>query len=131
MSINDEDETVYTINKDTGIAELIMNVEPGEYQLAMRLYDGDLMVGKNEDQNNSVNFIEGEDAKMDVVPLQADVKLNLSPLKDQGTFTFTVPAEVIDEVGSAHELVLIVRLGGDSVPAQEKVLTVRDENGGL
>ncbi len=101
MSINDEDETVYTINKDTGIAELIMNVEPGEYQLAMRLYDGDLMVGKNEDQNNSVNFIEGEDAKMDVVPLQADVKLNLSPLKDQGTFTFTVPAEVIDEVGSA------------------------------
>jgi len=129
LSINDEDETVYTINKDTGIAELIMNVEPGEYQLAMRLYDGDLMVGKNEDQNNSVNFIEGEDAKMDVVPLQADVNLNLSPLKDQGTFTFTVPAEVIDEVGSAHELVLIVRLGGDSVPAQEKVLTVRDENG--
>ncbi|MCW8331293.1 VCBS repeat-containing protein [Photobacterium sp. SDRW27] len=129
LSINGKDETVYTINKETGIAELIMNVEPGEYQLAMRLYDGDLMVGKNEDQNNSVNFVEGEDAKMDVIPLQADVNLNLTPLKDKGTFTFTVPAEVVNEVGSAQELALIVRLGGDNVPVQEKVLTVRDENG--
>ncbi|NBI55267.1 VCBS repeat-containing protein [Photobacterium alginatilyticum] len=129
LSINGEDETVYTINKETGIAELIMNVEPGEYQLAMRLYDGDLMVGKNGEQNNSVNFAEGEGAKMDVIPLQADVNLNLSSMKDQGHFSFTVPAEVVNEVGSAHELALIVRLGGENVPVQEKVLTIRDENG--
>lgn len=129
LSINGEDERVYSINKETGIAELLMNVKPGEYQLAMRLYDGDLMVGKNDDQDNTVNFVEGENAQMDVIPLQADVNLTLGQLKDEGTFTFTVPAEVIHEVGSAQELALIVRLGGGKVPVQEKVLDVQDVNG--
>ncbi|GHA59401.1 FG-GAP repeat domain-containing protein [Photobacterium aphoticum] len=128
LSINGEDERVYSINKETGIAELLMNVKPGEYQLAMRLYDGDLMVGKNDDQDNTVNFVEGENAQMDVIPLQADVNLTLGQLKDEGIFTFTVPAEVIHEVGSAQELALIVRLGGGKVPVQEKVLDVQDVN---
>ncbi|OCH17376.1 MULTISPECIES: VCBS repeat-containing protein [unclassified Aliivibrio] len=129
LSINGNDEAVYSINKETGIAELIMNVEPGEYQLSMHLYDGDMMVGKTEEEDNTVNFVEGEDAKMDIIPLQADVNINLTPLKDQGTFTFTIPAEVINEVNSAEELALIVRLGGHNVPVQEKVLIVQEENG--
>ncbi|KOO11728.1 hypothetical protein AKJ18_27630, partial [Vibrio xuii] len=84
---------------------------------------------KSDDQNDSVNFVEGEDAKMDIIPLQADVTLSLSALKDIGTFSFTIPTEIIHEVGSAQELALIVRLSGDNVPVQEKVLTVYDENG--
>ena len=129
LSLNGSDETVYTINKETGIAEALIFVEPGEYTLAMRLYDGDLMVGKNQDENNTINFVEGEDAKMDVIPLQADVELDLGELKDQGTFTFTVPKEVVTEVGSAEQLALIVRLGGKGAPLQEKVLDVYDDNG--
>lgn len=129
LSINGKAEQVFSINKETGVAQILLNVDPGEYQLSMRLYDGDLMVGKNDDHDTTVNLVEGEDAKMDLIPLQADVNLNLTPLKDQGTFTFTVPAEVVQEVGSAQELALIVRLAGDNVLAQEKVLTVRDENG--
>ncbi|MGR5065603.1 FG-GAP repeat domain-containing protein [Photobacterium sp. DNB22_13_2] len=129
LSINNDAETVYTINKETGIAELIMNVEPGEYLLAMRLYDGNLMVGKSEDEDNRVNFVEGEDAKMDVIPLQTDVDFTLDELKDEGLFSFVIPNEVVDEVGSAQNLAMIVRLGGDNVPAQEKVLNVEDMNG--
>ena len=129
LSINDGEEKVYSINKETGIAELVMNVEPGEYQLAMHLYDGDMMVGKNEEEDTSVNFVEGEDASMDVIPLQADMNITLDPLKGEGAFTFIIPEEVINEVGSAQELALIVRLGGDNVPVQEKVLSVQDVNG--
>ncbi|TDR70971.1 FG-GAP repeat domain-containing protein [Photobacterium lutimaris] len=129
LSINNNAETVYTINKETGIAEIIMNVEPGEYLLAMRLYDGNLMVGKSEDEDNRVNFVEGEDAKMDVIPLQTDVDFILDELKDEGLFSFVIPNEVVDEVGSAQNLAMIVRLGGDNVPAQEKVLNVEDMNG--
>ncbi|MGF1684515.1 FG-GAP repeat domain-containing protein [Photobacterium minamisatsumaniensis] len=129
LSINNDAETVYTINKETGIAEIIMNVEPGEYLLAMRLYDGNLMVGKSEDEDNRVNFVEGENAKMDVIPLQADVDFILDELKDEGLFSFVIPNEVVEEVGSAQDLTLIVRLGGDNVPAQEKVLEVEDVNG--
>ena len=129
LSLNGSNETVYTINKETGIAEALIFVEPGEYTLAMRLYDGDLMVGKNQDENNTINFVEGEDAKMDVIPLQADVELDLGELKDQGIFTFTVPKEVVAEVGSADQLALLVRLGGKGAPLQEKVLDVYDDNG--
>ncbi|PSW05290.1 hypothetical protein C9J01_27440 [Photobacterium rosenbergii] len=129
LSLNGSDETVYTINKETGIAEALIFVEPGEHTLAMRLYDGDLMVGKNQDEKNTINFSEGEDAKMDVIPLQADVELDLGELKDQGTFTFIVPKEVVTEVGSADQLALIVRLGGNGAPLQEKQLDVYDDNG--
>ena len=129
LSINDDAESVYSINKETGIAEIIMNVEPGEYLLAMRLYDGNLMVGKNEDEDNRINFVEGEDAKMDVIPLQTDVDFTLGELKDEGLFTFNIPKEVVEEAGSAQDLALIVRLGGENVPAQEKVLDVQDVNG--
>ncbi|MGF1738965.1 FG-GAP repeat domain-containing protein [Photobacterium satsumensis] len=129
LSINNAAETVYTINKETGIAEIIMNVEPGEYLMAMRLYDGNLMVGKSEDEENRINFVEGEDAKMDVIPLQTDVDFVLDELKDEGTFSFVIPNEVVEEAGSAQDLALIVRLSGEHVPPQEKVLEVKDVNG--
>lgn len=129
LSLNGGDETVYDINKETGLAEAFINVQPGQYQLDLHLYDGNLMVGKNEDTANTINFAEGEDAQLDVIPLQADVSLNLSPLKDVGTFTFSVPREVVAEVDSAQNLAMIVRLSGEQTPLQEVVLTVDDVNG--
>ena len=129
LSVNGGKEQVFITNKETGVAQILLNVEPGEYQLTLRLYDGNLMVGKNNDQDTTINLVEGEDTKVEVIPLQANVNLNLTPLKDQGIFTFTVPAEVIHEAGEAEDLALIVRLAGENVPKQERLLTVRDENG--
>ncbi|MGR5126509.1 FG-GAP repeat domain-containing protein [Photobacterium swingsii] len=133
LKINDEKERVFNINKETGLSEIVLNVQPGEYTMDLKLYDGDLMVGKNENETK-LNIVEGSDAKMDVIPLQADVTVKLDELKDLGEFTFNVPPEIVAEVGDESKVSLIVRLSSNSTDAliHEKVLTVvSDSKGGF
>ncbi|MGF1693244.1 FG-GAP repeat domain-containing protein [Photobacterium kagoshimensis] len=131
LKINDEKERVFNINKETGLSEIVLNVQPGEYTMDLKLYDGDLMVGKNENETK-LNIVEGSDAKMDVIPLQADVTVKLDELKDLGEFTFNVPSEIVEEVGDESKVSLIVRLSSNSTDAliHEKVLTVVSDNKG-
>lgn len=129
LSINNGDEVIYIINKATGLTEVIMNVVPGDYSLMLHLYDGDLMVGKNAEQDTSVNLIEGENTAIDMISLQADIIISLDPIKDEGLLTFIVPNEVVNEIGAAQDLTLLVRIGGGSATLQEKALSVLDENG--
>ncbi|MDO6541468.1 FG-GAP repeat domain-containing protein [Photobacterium sanguinicancri] len=131
LKINDEKERVFSINKETGLSEIVLNVQPGEYTMALKLYDGDLMVGKNENETK-LDIVEGSDAKMDVIPLQADVTVKLDELKDLGEFTFNIPSEIVEEVGDESKVSLIVRLSSNSTDAliHEKVLTVVSDNKG-
>ncbi|KXI21200.1 hypothetical protein [Photobacterium sanguinicancri] len=62
LKINDEKERVFSINKETGLSEIVLNVQPGEYTMALKLYDGDLMVGKNENETK-LDIVEGSDAR--------------------------------------------------------------------
>ena len=129
ISINEGDEGVYVINKKTGLSALTLNVQPGEYRLRMRLYDGDKMLGKNEQDENLITLIEGENAQVKMIPLQAGINIRLDPIKDESPFSFIVPSEIVTEVGGAQNVTLLVRLGGIGVPVQEKRLDVLDENG--
>ncbi|MBE1275007.1 FG-GAP repeat domain-containing protein [Enterovibrio baiacu] len=128
LSVNGNDEQVFEINKETGLAEITMNVEPGEYTLSLRLYDGDLMVGKNED-DTTVNFVEGEDAQTDIIPLQADVIFEVAEIKDRGTIAFTIPDVVIEEVGGVENLTLKASITAQGIAPQEHVLEILDVNG--
>ncbi len=128
LSINKGDEAIYAINKQTGMVEVTLHVVPGQYQLEVYLYDGDLMVGENAKEDNWLNLIEGEDLQIDIISLQADISIDLDPLQNRGNFTFIVPKAVVDEVGEAAGLGLIVRIS-DGNDVQEKMLSVFDENG--
>ncbi|NGO00135.1 VCBS repeat-containing protein [Grimontia sp. S25] len=128
LSVNGGDEQVFEINKETGLAEITMNVEPGEYTLSLRLYDGDLMVGQNE-EDSTVNFVEGENAQTDIVPIQADVVFEVDEIKDRGTFAFNVPDVLIEEVGGLENLTLKATITAGGIEAQERVLDILDVNG--
>ena len=129
ISINEGDESVYAINKQMGLSPVTLNVLPGEYRLRMRLYDGDKMLGKNEQDENLITLIEGENAQVKMIPLQVGINIRLDPIKDESRFSFIVPSEIVTEVGGAQNLTLLVRLGGIGVPVQEKRLDVLDNNG--
>ncbi len=128
LAINGGEEHIYAINKETGLAELTMNVEAGNYTLSVRLYDGNLLVGEN-DKDTTVNFVEGESAQTDIIPLQGDVSFEIAEIKDRGTFTFNLPTALVEEVGGAENLTVIARLSGTDTPLQEEVLSVSDVNG--
>ncbi|OAN11039.1 hypothetical protein A3K86_18870 [Photobacterium jeanii] len=132
LTINSDDERVFTINKETGLTEVVLNVQPGEYTMALKLYDGDLMVGKNEN-DTTLNIVEGSDAKMDVIPLQADVTIKLDELKDLGEFTFSVPSEIVKEVGDESQVALIVRMASsdnDELIHEQQLDVMSDNQGG-
>ncbi|MFD2177448.1 FG-GAP-like repeat-containing protein [Veronia pacifica] len=128
LSLNGGKEQVYAINKETGLSEVKMNVEPGEYTLSMRLYDGDLMVGENG-EGETVNFAEGEKSQTNIVPVQADVGFEVSSIKDRGNFSFKLPQVLVDEAGGLDNLTLKANLTAKGAPAQERLLTVQDVNG--
>ncbi|WP_162176382.1 FG-GAP repeat domain-containing protein [Enterovibrio calviensis] len=128
LSVNGNAEQVFEINKETGLAEITMNVEPGEYSLSLRLYDGDLMVGKNED-DATVNFVEGENAQTDIIPLQADVIFEVAEIKDRGNFSFAIPDVLIEEVGGVENLTLKASITAQGMSPQERVLDILDVNG--
>ncbi|MEI8611109.1 VCBS repeat-containing protein [Enterovibrio sp. Hal110] len=128
LSVNGGEEQVFEINKETGLAEITMNVEPGEYTLSLRLYDGDLMVGKNED-DATVNFVEGENAQTDIIPLQADVIFEVAEIKDRGNFSFAIPEMLIEEVGGVENLTLKASISAQGIAPQERVLDILDVNG--
>ncbi|WP_299020446.1 hypothetical protein [uncultured Photobacterium sp.] len=126
LSINGGEEKVFTINKELGIVPILLNLDSGYHRLTMYLYDANKVIGKSD---KTVNITKDTCTKMVLVPLQSSVNWSLTEFKDQGTFTFIIPDEVVNEVGSAQNLALIVRLAGDKEPVQERVLIVRYDNG--
>ena len=128
ISINKSDELIFDINKEMGTAEVVLNVEEGTHQLSLNFYEGNLMVGQNKDQT-TINLSEGEDVKVDIVPLQADVKFQLDRLNDSGMFTFNIPKVIVDEVGGINQLSVLARFNIGSHQVQEKVLNVEELDG--
>lgn len=126
LSVNGEPEQVFTLNHATEAAQFRLNLEPGYHRLQLHLYDADMMVGKAD---RRVRFARDKCTKVAIGGVNAKANVTLTELKDQGTFTFTIPDEVVDEVGSAQDLALIVRLARENMPVQERVLTVRYDGG--
>lgn len=128
MSLNRGDEYIFDINKDEGVTEITISKEAGEHTLDLRLYESDLLVANNE-HSNTINFAEGENVAVDLISLQSDIDFNIDRLNQNGDFVFNIPKVVIDEVGGAQYVALLVRMTAGDNPMQEKILDVVDNNG--
>lgn len=104
IAIDGGSETIYDVNKATGLTELYFDLEAGLHTFQIKLYDGNTQVGRSINGIEQVDVILTEEVPVDLVPLHADVALTLPMKGGEATFTFTIPTEVVDEVGGITNL---------------------------
>ncbi len=126
-------EQIFSLDPATGLSEYMMlNLTPGTYDIALRLFDSGAQVGKSlASQGASVSVSSGFDVSMDIVPLFGEIGMALSVEGGDAVFNINVPAEVVDEAGSLDNLRTRLNVVGPENSLRELDLTLAaDEIGG-
>jgi len=128
ITIDNNNEQIFALNPATGLSEsMYLNLMPGSYNIALRLLDGNVQVGRSiSAQEGSVVVSPGLDVNMDIVPLHGEVALDLTVEGGDATFNFSIPSVVVEEAGGIANLEALFSVVGDENTLQESVLSLTD-----
>lgn len=131
ISIDGGVEQIFALNKSTGLSEhMLLNLQPGQYDIALRLLDNGIQVGKSiAAQESNITVSQGLDVSMDIVPLHGEIAFSLDTQGADAIVNLKVPPEVVEEVGGVGNLQAVLSVTGPDYPLQERPL-VLTENGG-
>ncbi|BAJ00804.1 FG-GAP repeat protein [Shewanella violacea] len=114
ISLDGGDELVYALNKDFGITQILLSVGDGDYELELKLYDDNRLVGMMRSESVNILLEEGVTTSIDIIPLSADVDFSFDMSNNESTFNIAVPEVLIDRVGGVDKLALVMRLNAGS-----------------
>lgn len=122
-------ETIYELNKESGLADIVLNLPEGTHTYDVNLYDANTLIGRSKLGEQNLDLVEGDDLNIDIISLQADITVDFGD-GQQPKFIVNIPEEVITDVGDMNNLKLLVRINdGDSegAPVQEATLDVQQD----
>lgn len=122
-------ETIYELNKENGLADIILNLPEGTHTYDVNLYDGNTLIGRSKLGEQSLDLVDGDDLNIDLISLQADITIDFGDGQEP-KFIVNIPEEVITDVGDINNVKLLVRItDGDSegAPVQEVTLDVQQD----
>ncbi|BCE00705.1 hypothetical protein [Marinicellulosiphila megalodicopiae] len=90
----------------------ILNAQPQTIHL--ELYSGNKIIGHSVLAQELQNVQYGQNITMDIIPLSANVSFEMDETTNTATFEFTLPQEVLDEVGGAENLQTRLQISGDN-----------------
>jgi hypothetical protein len=122
-------EAILALNPSNGRSQTLINVAPGAHSISLRFYDAGLQVGRSRVEQESVTISPGQDVAMDLIALQGESLFELTSTSGDARFSFSVPAEVVDEAGGAGNLRLQLAVVGPANPFQERTLSVEQAAG--
>jgi hypothetical protein len=128
ITIDGNNEQIFALNPETGFSEsMYLNLMPGNYNIALRLLDGNVQVGRSVSaQESSVVVSPGLDVSMDIIPLYAEVGLSLAVEGGDATFNFSIPSVVVEEAGGIANLDALFSVVGDENVLQENLLSLTE-----
>lgn len=122
-------QRLFAVNPATGLSQhMHLDLAPGPHTMALRLYDGAVQVGKSVPAQEAIVAAPGDDLAIDIIPLHGEVELHLAEAGGSATFTFHVPAEVVDEAGSASNLETLLSVVGPGNPLREAVVALTPDD---
>lgn len=125
----DGEEHLFSINKTTGIADILLSIPEGSHTYEVKLYNGNILIGRSEIGEQTLDLAaQGDSFDVDIISLQADVTVETNEFNEP-FFTFNIPADVIDHIGDVNMVNLNVRLVDASGVEQEEQLVITEENG--
>ena len=127
VSANGAAETIFTINKTTGLSETYLNLTDGVYNIHMSFYDGNIQVGRSVPAQENVTITAGTPLSIDVVALHGETEFLLNVVDSNATIKANISQEIITEIGLANLQVIMLLTDGNTT--QEKIMTlVSDAN---
>ena len=131
VSIDGGNEFIYSINKQTGLSDTWINVTLQNHTFELTLYDGNMVVGRSNPDQEDVNVGINQNVIIDILPLYAEVAFNLNLEGGPSTFNFVLPDVVAEEVGGINNLRTVWRLNSTVNGNQEVLLDFSEEDGQL
>lgn len=124
LSVDGAAETVFQLGRLTGATSDYINLSAGLHQLRLRLYDGNLQVGKSLEQQEIQTISPGVNVTMDLRRLAGETAFRLHEAGGDAQFSFSIPSEVVDEAGGVDRLEARFSLVGNGNAFQEQVLSL-------
>ncbi len=130
IQVDGSAEQVFTINTQTGLTNAFVNLPTGAHNLALKLYNASVQVGRSIVAQENQVIAYGTDLAMDIVPLHGELQFVLTEDGGDANLSVNLPAEVVDEVGGVNNLTATLALVGVKNPLQETALMfIQQPNG--
>lgn len=123
ISVDDGVEYILAINPETGISNEYINYSQGSHHIELKLYDGNIQIGKSVDAQEDV-VLGINDIIMDFVPLYAETEFRLTMDGGDANFIISIPSVVVEEVGGVSNLKALFKLVGNKNGLREQLLTL-------
>lgn len=128
ISVDSGNEIILDVNKATGISQAYVDLVEGSYHFDLKLYNGNLQIGKSIDAQENVTVKLKDNIKMDLVPLHGEMALKLDLIGGDSTFKFSFPKVIADEVNGLNNLKAIIALTSPVNGNYEQELVLTEEN---
>mgnify|MGYP000308037313 CR=1 FL=1 len=119
ITINEQPQQIFIINKQSGMPDSYLNLQPGEHDIQLALYDGNVQIARSRASQEQQTIINGQDVVMDLVPLHAETQLILSAQGGDASVSIQIPQLLADEVGGINNLLLKFSAVGEENPLQQ------------
>lgn len=132
ISIDGGTEVIFDVDPATGLSEhMNLNLSPGVYDIALRLYEAGAQVGKSVDGAGlDISITPGFDVSLDIVPLSGEVGVALAVEGGDAVFDVSVPNEVIEEAGGLANVEAVLTVVGATNALQEVTLDLNPASDG-
>lgn len=109
-------QVTYLIDKSTGLSYAYVDLPNGPHHVRLNFYDGAMQIGRSIDVQEWVTIEPGQMLSMSLIPFAGETQFELTRAGGDARFTFTFPAEVVDEAGGVGQLETNVSLSGYGNP---------------
>ncbi|MEH6344367.1 MAG: carboxypeptidase-like regulatory domain-containing protein [Bermanella sp.] len=125
IEVDGESEQLFAINPTTGIADAYINLNAGQHNIHLNLYDDSIQKGRSVVAQETVIVIAGSDIEMDLIPLHSEIELVLTENGGDALFKFSIPQEVVQEAGAIENLQVLLSVTGNNNPIEETILNLQ------
>lgn len=125
IEVDGESEQLFTINPTTGIADAYINLNAGQHDIHLNLYDDSIQKGRSVVAQETVIVVAGSDIEMDLIPLHSEIELVLLENGGDALFKFSIPQEVVQEAGAIENLQVLLSITGNNNPIEETILNLQ------
>ncbi len=119
ITIDDQPQQIFTINKDSGMPEGYLSLTPGQHSIILALFDDNVQIARSVEAQQNINLENGQNVIMDLVPLHAETQLVLSAQGGDASINIHIPQLIIDEVGGIENLRVTFTAVGEHNPVQQ------------
>ncbi len=121
--VNGEDEYVFDISKAESINQFYLDTLDTVDDFYLKFYDDIQLIAKSDSFNADLLFAADGSAEVELYPLVSEIDFSfVNDDQYPSLITLTVPADIIDEIGSIENITTTVTIVGSETPYQQYVL---------